>query len=246
MKTNFEKYSVVIAALALSICGASAQIYVNGQFVAANTAATQVGAAYIGVNSSDVWNALSVPADYGGQQVFNAAPNLLNSSGTGSGLSFTATGFAGQGGNNGADVATAGLMNQWIFSLQAPLISTISGLSSYAGDSFNLVVYTVTASDWDTATINSGYSSLSTAATLTPGSANQSISSGNGYTEFSGVLDSSGSLSWQANLDHNAGLFAFENGFQLEVITPAPEPTSFALAAMGGIGMLTLIRRRKA
>jgi hypothetical protein len=136
-------------------------------------------------------------------------------------------------------------------------IMQIQGLNSYVGDNFTLEVYAgaPTAQTQDIY-FTSGYNGVAvtggnTASTLTTSSTDRDIQNGAGdaYVTFSGTIveNANNTLNFIVSDPSTGGyqVGAYVNGLQLD-ITPAPEPSTLALSAMGGLGMLGMYRRRKA
>jgi hypothetical protein len=138
-------------------------------------------------------------------------------------------------------------MTGWIVA-EGNLTSIISGLTPYIGDAFNLVEYNPGntgagggATPYDF--ISFGASGGNTGQNLYPVQTNRKISQGDGYVEFTGGTITANALLLQAGSDRT---FAYQNGFQFQIITPAPapEPGPIAFVALYGLGILMFHRRR--
>jgi len=235
MKTNFEKYSAAIAITALSIVGAKADLW----DAAYNGNGTMTGQAVLGT-SGDTWN---------NPNAFGTTFNLNDVSGispitmllTGTGALNIAYNYASYG--MATDPAPiAALMQNVLVTVGGTAQLTIGGLSSYIGDTFTLVLlsgepFTTTT----TYSIASGATGGNTGSPVTTANTDIKLSGGIGdaYNEFTG-----GTITSSSMVINESG-FGAMSGFQLQ-ITPAPEPTTLALAAMGGFGMLAMFRRRQA
>ena len=210
---------------------------INGQGSGSPASTNQTGAAVLG-SAGDIWNGIGVNY-YGNGSVVTTNLNFVNGSSTG--LTFnltdgTAGNNPGYGFNNtngtSTDPGTTALMQQnaQIFSTGGnPLIwsSTISGLTSFAGDTFTLVVYAgAPAAATENLAITGGYSSLTSATNLTTTSTSRQLSAGIGvaYNTFTGTIGASGNLTWNVS-QSGVGTYQvgdYYNGAQLELVTPPP------------------------
>jgi hypothetical protein len=224
----------------------------------------QTGAAILGA-PGDTWNQEGLPYYiYPGTSTdLNAAP-LVNSSNMASGLTLTVGSSANsvfgghQPNSTPTDPDTTNLMSsaieQFVLSANVDVWTfTVSGLSSYAGDQFNLVVYAAAPSPrTQTISMTSGASGGNTGSALITSSTNGKLSNGAGdaYQIFTNGTLNGSNLVFTVNGGAAAAdtYSAFVNGFQLQIYN-APvitgQPTSqtnvagstvqFSVAALGGV-----------
>ncbi|MGA2281729.1 MAG: PEP-CTERM sorting domain-containing protein [Verrucomicrobiota bacterium] len=227
MKTNLIKLTCGLALL-----GAATPVPAQSLFdVQFNTSGhQQTGAAVIG-QSGDYWNLLTTKS---------GTSSLMDSQDASSGVSFTwaSQGLEGSGvypdGFSGGSYAS--LMGGYVFEIGS---QTMSFANLPADASYTLYIYTqgdYASDDRETSVTVSG-TTYTTAPT--DGAANTFIA-GQNYLEITGMTDGSGNLqfTYQAAVDE-----ADINGIQLS-INPVPEPSTLALAGLGGLSLL-LFRRRK-
>ncbi len=212
----------------------SRSVLINGDF---GSGATQTGAAVLGV-PGDVWNAIA-----------NTSGALVNSSGNPvSGVGYTV--------NNGdqfyvatagtpTDTTTTNLMEDYAFGFNhsgytLTIQFSITGLTGFAGDNFNLVLYAAGNTTGQGATLNlTGATGGNTASTLTTSASSRQISAGAGvaYQTFTGILTNS---TLTVTATENAGQsFTVLNGFQLQLITPASTNAYLTSLMLSPVGILS-------
>ena len=274
MKIQSKLIAASGVAMALSMASASAQL-VDVQFVSeagpnggpyGGTSSVQTGAAVLG-SSGDIWNQGSIGYFTEGNP--GLAPTSLNDV-TGASTPLTISAYqpgnavysAHNASGGATDLGTSALMSSDIeqFNLGggAYWIMQIQGLNAYVGDSFTLEVYAgAPSAQSQSIYFTSGYNGVAvtggnTASTLTTSSTDRMLSGGQGdaYVEFTGTIvnNANNTMNFIVSDPSTPGYTpgAYVNGIQLDLITPTPEPSTIALAALGGMGMLTLIRRRNA
>lgn len=224
----------------------------------------QTGPAVLGA-PGDVWNQETLPYYvYPGTATNINAANLVNSANIASGLTLTVGSSANSvfGGHqtNGAptDPATTNLMSsdieEFVLSTNVDVWTfTIGGLSGYAGDQFNLVVYAGAPSPrTQTISLTGGASGGNTGSALTTSSTDCRLSNGAGdaFQIFTNGTLNGGNLVFTVN-GGTAGVdtfAAFVNGFQLQVYSypvimaqPVSQTNSagstvqFSVTASGGL-----------
>jgi hypothetical protein len=191
---------------------------------------TMSGAAVIGA-SGDQWNNLR----FGGSVSGLGTVGLNKTTGSSSGVSFAATTGDGSGNdaNTGLDLYDG---NMFLSPGNAgPSTITISGLG--AGVTIDLYLYAGAGhTSGEGATFNFG----SVKSATDPNVAEGAYAAGSNYVLFSGlVADGSGTISGTWSRNSGSDYSAFD-GMQIAVV---PEPS---VALLGGLGMLALLRRRRA
>jgi hypothetical protein len=231
MKTNIIKLTCGLALLGAAAT-ASAQSLIDIQF---NSDTQQTGAAVIG-QSGDYWNQLTTDS---------GTSSLLDSQGASSGVSFTWASSGIYSPSSSFGGGDASLMGGYVINYIFDGSQTMSFANLSADASYTLYIYTQGDSysnGRETSVTVSGttYTTTPTDATAT------TFIAGQNYLEITGTTDGSGNLqfTYQAPVDEANGNQADINGIQLS-ITSVPEPSTLALAALGGLGMLWQLRRRK-
>ena len=193
----------------------------------------QTGAAILGA-SGDTWNQEDLTYYvYPGTNSDIYASNLVNSANAASGLTLTVGSspnsvFGGQNPNATAtDPATTNLMSSDIqqFALTANVdvwTITVGGLSAYAGEQFNLVVYAgAPSARTQTISVSGGASGGNTSSALTSSSTSRMLSAGAGvaYQIFTNGTLNGSNLVFTVNGGTAAvdSYAAFLNGFQLQI-----------------------------
>jgi hypothetical protein len=273
MKLNKGQiYAAVIAATALSVGSAKAQLIdvqlgttLGGTTDGGGTTAPstqQTGAAVLG-SAGDTWNLLNFPFASTGQY---ATPwTLTTVSGGTTPVTFSlfqpGNAIYGQVNPQGSatDAGTTALMQSSLESYNLGngnyYIAQLNNMSSFAGDNFTLEVYAgAPTPQTQDIYFTSAYNGVAvtggnTGSTLTTSSADRMLSNGPGdaYVTFTGTFVGGMAGNTVNFIVSDPGSQRGDNfnGFQLD-ITPAPEPSTIALVTVGGLGMLTLVRRRKA
>ena len=170
--------------------------------------------------------------------------NLVDSSNTPTSVGLSSTFSSGNnnpdpahGGNGTAtDSNTAALMGAFVYG--SPVTVTLSGLSAYTNDTFELVVYAAGDRTGQGANISlsGNVSGGNTGSTLTTTGTDRMISNGQGdaYQIFNGTISGDSF----AITD-----FTEINGFQLEIST-VPEPSTWVMgAAMLALAVVVFLRR---
>jgi hypothetical protein len=224
----------------------------------------QTGAAVLGA-SGDIWNQEGLPYYiYPGTATDINAATLVNSANLASGLSLTVGSSANSvfGGHQAnvpiADPATSNLMSsaieQFVLSANVDVWTiTVGGLSAYAGDQFNLVVYAgAPSAKTQTISVTGGASGGNTSSPLTTSSTDLKLSNGAGdaFQIFTNGTLNGSNLVFTVNGGTAAvdAYSAFVNGFQLQiygnpVITTQPasqtnvagSTVQFSMGASGGL-----------
>jgi fibronectin type 3 domain-containing protein len=182
-----------------------------------STANVQTGAAVLG-GGGDIWNGVTT-----------GTSTITDSTGaTLSGVGYAVAGYTGfndqPAGSPHAvmDAATTPLMRDCVYGQNATFTVSLTGLGAYLNNAFNLVVYGSVGdpNQGDHLTL-SGATGGNTASTLTTTGASRQISAGIGvaYQTFTGTL-TSGTLT--ITCANNGNTYGGVNGFQLQVIAPAP------------------------
>ncbi len=200
-----------------------------------SAANVQTGPAVLG-GAGDIWNGVTT-----------ATSTIKDTTGTTlSGVGYAVAGYTGfndqAAGSPHAvlDAATTPLMRDCVYGQNATFTVSLTGLSGYTNCAFTLVVYGSVGdpNQGDNLTL-SGATGGNTASTLTTTGASRSITNvppngglGVTYQTFTGTL-TSGTLT--ITCANNGNTFGGVNGFQLQVIAPAP-----TISANANLSSLTL------
>jgi hypothetical protein len=235
MKTKLLKLVFGLALLGAA-ASAPAQSLFDVQF---NTSGHQQTGAAVTGQSGDYWNLLTTDS---------GTSSLMDSQDASSGVSFT---WASQGLEGSGDYSSgfsggsyANLMGGYIYTA-SPSHNNMSFANLPADASYTLYIYT----QGDEASGGRQLGVVDESAfygsgpvyvtTPTDATANTFIA-GQNYVEITGTTDGSGNLPFSYGYETTEGDI---NGMQL-IITSVPEPSTLALAGLGGLSLL-LFRRRK-
>jgi hypothetical protein len=202
------------------------------------------GAAILG-SAGDTWNPEQIGYYFRSPSPFFNNVPLVNSANVASGLTLS---LAYYGGNpiqgqewtgTPTDPATTNLMASsiYIFSVSGAgnpnftTTHTIGGLSGFAGDTANLVVYAgAPSAQTEQIALTNGATGGNSSSNLTTTSASRMLSAGAGvaYVEFTNVTLTGGNLVFTVGNStapnySNAG---YVNGFQLQILVPDPSISS--------------------
>jgi len=229
---------LVIASSAVS----HAQVLVNVDFdtpAGDNGTTTANGAAVLGM-SGDYWN------NFGGNYALpsgtlSSSGGLVNSANTGTGITLSTTGSAGEYSDGGGSPTPGFLMTGYSF---GNITLSLTGLTAYNGDTFTLELYGAGNQVGQGSTFT--LSGSSTASDFTSGTT-RTIATGpeDSYDTFTGTI-SGGTLGIDVTSNGSSQNIAIINGFQLE-LTPGevvPEPSTWALMLAGVIGLVVFSRRK--
>ncbi len=189
-------------------------VLINADFNDGATA-TQTGGAVLGT-SNDFWN----PITGSTSTVFSSANANLG----GVGLALTGSGFLGfydDPYGTAIDVGTTNLMRDYAFGNGSAVTVSVSGLATYIGYPFTLVIYGAgdTTGEGDTLALTAGAVGGNSGSPLTTSAISRSLATpGVAYQTYTGTL-TDGTLTFVAN-----GLAPSPvlNGFQLQLQAPDP------------------------
>lgn len=200
------------------------------------------GAAVLGT-SGDVWNAYNGQA-WGPHNVVA----ISDSTGSfGAGVTVDVWNYYGNYDNTGGTTANPmGLMEDYINAYGSgdgfPIRVELANLPTLTA--FTLVVYAAGDSAGQGGTISlatdNTFATILQTGTTTGASRDISAGAGIAYQIFSGTTSASGTVDFQIA---NTADWHSLNGLQLQ-LTPVPEPSTLALAGMGGLMALGWLRRR--
>jgi hypothetical protein len=225
--SDVSTYGTLVDAFSLSTVDSAAAITVNGVTFAPYAFPALDWTYYTGQTSTSLGN-YSFSENAG---LVDAYDNLSSGSGAITGLSSSYASLLSSGGSS-TDFTTLAL--------------TISGLT---------IGQTYQFQWWD----NNSSFAYSQADYVTPGdttatagnsvslAANDGVNQGS-LGQFAIGTFTADAATQEIDFDGDSGYEGTDpliNAFQLREITPAPEPSTLALAAMGGLGSLLMFRRRK-
>jgi hypothetical protein len=226
--------------LALALSPANAQSLIN--FYAQPTGATPVSGAAVLGSSGGIWNGVTSVNG----SVLNAVDSLGNA--TIISLSMSGVGQSDAAQLNGQTSATALLENSYwnlSFFSQGPFTTTLTGLA--ANTDYELIVYMTGrgasqgASGGKATWVDGTGTTLTGETHCTDNSQEASFTQGVNYATLIGQTDSSGNIVYTVSQNSFGDAAWAWNGMQLTV-APVPEPSTLALAGLGGLALL--FRRR--
>jgi hypothetical protein len=241
MKTRYIKKTNVAALACVSLLGSAAMsqaALVIGDIISVNlvipgSTPTPSGAAVIG-QAGDTWNQVVSPSSVWESSAAGTYSPLVTTTGAASGVSLTF----------GAGAVAHGISNaepldiyKSAFAIKPNTSATVSLSGLGAGTIVDLYLYSGGYTTAEGATFDFGTGAFTATNTV---SQDTTYTLNDNYVKIAGlVADGSGNITgtWTAATSGNYSTF---NGAQIAVV---PEPSA---ALLGGLGMLYLLRRRRA
>lgn len=241
-KTSTLRLFVIITGLAAPVISIPAQSSLFNVDAGGSGNPLYSGAAVLG-SSGDVWNSY-VGQAWGPHNVVTLQDSTGSST---AGVTVDVWNYYGTYDNTGGTTANPmGLMEDYINAYGSvdgfPIRIELANLPTLTA--FNLVIYAAGDSAGQGGTISlatdNSFATILQTGTTTAASRDISAGAGVAYQTFSGTTSASGTIDFQ--IANTADWHSF-NGLQLQ-LTPVPEPSTLALAGMGGLITFGWLRRR--